>query len=97
MELYRLFADVIGNTGIRDDRCGSIYTLSKIAIEPIFVYKIADLPNNTDSVLNVTVNSPNGAYAASTSAIMIVCLYDQEFEIPYRDGNVEVENCRLID
>ena len=97
MELYRLLADVVGNSGVRDDRNGSLYDLSKIATEPIFCFKIGDLPNNTESTLNVTVNCTKGAYTGSSSAILIVCLYDQDFEIPYVNGTIDDASCRLID
>ena len=97
MELYRLLADVVGNANNRADRSGSIYNMSRIATEPIFCFKVADIPNNTESTLNVTINCTNGAYTSSQSALLIVCLYDQDFEIPYIGGNIDVSGCRLID
>ena len=97
MELYRLLADVVGNAGVRADRCGSVYNMSRIATEPIFCFKAADIPNNTESTLNVTINCTNGAYTGSQSALLVVCLYDQDFELPYVDGNVDIASCRLLD
>lgn len=97
MELYRLLADVVGNAGVRDDRCGSLYNVSKIATEPIFCFKVADIPNNTESTLNVTINCTNGSYTGSSSALLVVCLYDQDFELPYVNGIVDEAGCRLID
>lgn len=97
MNLYRLLADVVGNSNARADRCGSIYNLSRIATEPVFCFKVADIPNNVDSTLNVTINCANGNYTGSQSALLVVCLYDQDFEIPYVDGNVNELGCRLIE
>ena len=95
VELYRLLADVIGNSGSRADRCGSLYDISRIATEPVFIHKIADLPNNTESTLNITVNCTS--YTGTKSSILVVCLYDQDYLIPYIEGNLNVDGCHLID
>ena len=67
--------------------------MSRIATEPIFCFKVADITNNTESTLNVTINYTT----SSQSALLIVCLYDEDFEIPYIEGNIDVAGCRLID
>jgi hypothetical protein len=97
MELYRLYADLVGNSGSRADRSGSIYNLSRISIEPIMCFKVSDLPNNMESSCNITINCSNPTYTSSQSALLIVCLFDNDFEIPYLEGNVDEMNCRLVE
>ena len=83
-ELHRLLEDVVNNADCREDRCGSIYDLSRIAVEPVFVFKIAEFPNSDDSNMLVTVKLDT-QYTASQSTILIICLSDEFGELEY-DG-----------
>ena len=90
MELHRLLTDVVNNAQNRDDRCGSLYNLSSIAVEPIFVYRIADYPNSDDNNMLVSINLANG-YTDSSSALLVVCLYDEFIDLKYSDGGKVIE------
>jgi hypothetical protein len=94
MELYRLLGDVIGNSNAREDRCGSMYDISKIAIEPIFVHKIESLPNSEDSNMTVSIKLAAG-YTNSQSTLLVVCLYDEILELMY-DAHGKVISTELI-
>ena len=52
MKLYRLMSEVT-NSDSRNDICGYIYDISKIAVEPIFCYKINTKPNSEDGIMTV--------------------------------------------
>ena len=81
-ELQRLFEDVINNADCREDRCGSLYNVSSMAVEPIFCFKIADYPNSDDNNMLVSVKL-DGAYVPSSSVLLTVCLYDEFVELTY--------------
>ena len=90
MELYRLMSEIISNSDRRNYRCGSIYDVSKMAVEPIFCHKVSTKPNSIDGVMTVSVSlnsTPAPAqYTASKSALLVVCLYDEVLKLDYNGG-----------
>ena len=89
MELYRLFSELISNSDSRNDRCGTIYDISKIAAEPIFRHKVSTKPNSEDGITTVSL-SLNLTYAQSKSGHLVVCLYDEVVKLHYNDAGVVV-------
>ena len=82
--------EVISNSDSRNDRCGSIYDISKMAVEPIFCHKVSTKPNSTDGVMTVSLslNSTTAGvrHGASNSALLVVCLYDEVVKLDYDNG-----------
>ena len=85
MELYRLFSELISNSDSRNDRCGTIYDISKIAAEPIFCHKVSTKPNSEDGIMTVAF-SLNQTYAKSKSGLLVVCLYGEVVNLAYNDA-----------
>ena len=95
MELYRLLGEVISNSDSRNNRCGSIYDISKMCIAPIFCHKINTKPNSDDGIMTVSLSLNQAAYTASQSALLVVCLYDEVLKLDY-DGQGKVIFTDLI-
>ena len=80
-----MFSEIISNSDSRNDRCGSIYDISKMAVEPIFCHKVSTKPNSEDGIMTVSL-SLNSAYVQSKSGLLVVCLYDEVVKLDYDDG-----------
>ena len=72
MELYRMFSELISDSDSINDRCGTIYDISKIAVEPIFCHKVSTKPNSEDGIMAVSL-SLNSTYTQSKSGLLAVC------------------------
>ena len=84
MELYRLFSELISNSNSRNDRCGTIYDISKIAAEPIICHAVSTKPNSDDGIMAVSL-SLNSTYTQSKSGLLIVSLYDEVVKLDCND------------
>ena len=87
-DVARAYADaIIGGARSRTDRSGSIMNMFNYYIEPVFCYNVNTDATTYNETAQVYVNLKDG-YAAGSSQLLVVALYDETLRIIFDSEKV---------